>query len=230
MFSQQYEITNCRTFPLYRPERKCAENYNKWHCKFIFQTAIGILLISNHNSFRVLFDKIASVYFLWKIHLYFSVGNGQPREPALRQLYRRTFVPQSPCPGVASALLGATESIASRVIIYIYIYTHTHTIIQRTQLHAAFLGCQFTIDDRALSYPAVSRRTNWSKAVFTPRPESQLDATATCGAARNLRRERNLSCSPSLATFKLFWKRDVHRFICFIVAILGLYCALLRTS
>jgi len=42
-------------------ERKCAENYNKQHNKFIFQTAISILLISNHNSFRVLFDKIASV-------------------------------------------------------------------------------------------------------------------------------------------------------------------------
>ena len=29
----------------------------------LFLTAISILLISNHNSFRVLFDKIASVYF-----------------------------------------------------------------------------------------------------------------------------------------------------------------------
>jgi len=28
-----------------------------------FKTAVGILLISNHNSLRVLFDKIASVYF-----------------------------------------------------------------------------------------------------------------------------------------------------------------------
>jgi len=30
------------------------------------QTAISILVISNHNSFRVLFDKIASVYFYLK--------------------------------------------------------------------------------------------------------------------------------------------------------------------
>jgi len=37
----------------------------------------SILVISKHNSFRVLFDKIASVY------LYFSIGNGQPMEPAL---------------------------------------------------------------------------------------------------------------------------------------------------
>jgi len=28
------------------------------------KTAISILLISNHNSFRVPFDKIASVYFI----------------------------------------------------------------------------------------------------------------------------------------------------------------------
>ena len=28
------------------------------------------MLFSNHNSFRVLFDKIASVYFVWKIFLY----------------------------------------------------------------------------------------------------------------------------------------------------------------
>ena len=30
----------------------------------LFQTAISIWVISNHNSFRVLFDKIASVYFI----------------------------------------------------------------------------------------------------------------------------------------------------------------------
>ena len=29
-----------------------------------FKTAVGILLISNHSSLRVLFDKIASVYIL----------------------------------------------------------------------------------------------------------------------------------------------------------------------
>ena len=58
-----------------------------------YRTAISILLISNHNSQWVLFDKIASEYFIWKIYLYFSIGNGQPREPALYQLYRHTFVP-----------------------------------------------------------------------------------------------------------------------------------------
>ena len=49
------------------------------------------MLISNHNSFRVLFDKIASVYFIWKKYL-FSISNGQPREPVLCQLYRHTFI------------------------------------------------------------------------------------------------------------------------------------------
>jgi len=29
-----------------------------------FQTAIGVLIILNRNSFRVLFDKIVSVYFI----------------------------------------------------------------------------------------------------------------------------------------------------------------------
>ena len=41
--------------------------------------------MSNRNSFRVLFDKIAFVYFIWKIYLYFSIGNGQfsLKEPAV---------------------------------------------------------------------------------------------------------------------------------------------------
>jgi len=51
------------------------------------------LIISNHNSFRVLFDEIAYVYCIWKIYFYFSIGIGQLREPALCQLYRHTFVP-----------------------------------------------------------------------------------------------------------------------------------------
>jgi len=35
------------------------------------------LVISNHNIFRVLFDTVASVYFVGKMYLYFSIGNGQ---------------------------------------------------------------------------------------------------------------------------------------------------------
>jgi len=32
-------------------------------------------------------------YFFRKIYLYFSIGNCQPRKPALCQLYQHTFVP-----------------------------------------------------------------------------------------------------------------------------------------
>jgi len=35
---------------------------------FFSKTAISILLISKRKSFRVLFDKIASVYFIRKMH------------------------------------------------------------------------------------------------------------------------------------------------------------------
>jgi len=44
------------------------------------KTAVGILVISNNDSFRVLFDEIASVYFVLNVYLYFSIGNGQLRE------------------------------------------------------------------------------------------------------------------------------------------------------
>jgi len=42
---------------------------------------------------HVAFFGIASVHFIWKIYLDFSIENGQPRKPALCQLYRHTFVP-----------------------------------------------------------------------------------------------------------------------------------------
>ena len=51
-----------RYVTFYSREQKCAENYDK----FIFLTAIGILLISKHNSFRVLFDEIAFVFICLK--------------------------------------------------------------------------------------------------------------------------------------------------------------------
>jgi len=45
--------------------------------KIYFLNAVSILVVSNHNSFRVLFDKIASAHFISKIYLYFSIGNGR---------------------------------------------------------------------------------------------------------------------------------------------------------
>ena len=93
-----YYVLSCTSFTVTLiviccRERKCAENYNKWHNKY-FKNAMSI---SNHNSFRVLFDKIDSVYFISKIYLYFNVGKGQPSEPALCQLYRHMFVSYAWC-------------------------------------------------------------------------------------------------------------------------------------
>ena len=64
------------------------------------------MVILSHNGFRVLFDEIAYVYFIWKIYLYFSIGNGQTREPALCQLYRHTFVSYVLIPAKAGAQTG----------------------------------------------------------------------------------------------------------------------------
>ena len=78
-------------------ERKCAKNYNKWHHFFsFFSTAIDILVISHHNSFRVLFDKLASVYFICNMYECFiteNESNDQSSKPALCQLHRCTFIP-----------------------------------------------------------------------------------------------------------------------------------------
>ena len=58
---------------------KALKKYTKWYNKFFSWTAVSILVILNHNSFRVLFDKTASAYLIWKkIYLYFSTGDGQP--------------------------------------------------------------------------------------------------------------------------------------------------------
>ena len=60
-----------------------------------FYTALSILIISNRNSSRLLFDKekLRPYILFEKIHLHFSVEHGQPSKPALCQLYRHTFVP-----------------------------------------------------------------------------------------------------------------------------------------
>ena len=76
------------TSSAYYRERECAETYNKWRNRIISQTAISISVISHHNSFQVLFDKIASVYFTWKTFFLLLAS-----APALCQLYRHIFVP-----------------------------------------------------------------------------------------------------------------------------------------
>jgi len=52
--------------PLYNRERKCAENHNKWRNKFLNCSQHFGNFESNLNSFRVLFDKIASVIILFE--------------------------------------------------------------------------------------------------------------------------------------------------------------------
>jgi len=61
---------------------KCAENCNKRHDKMTFLNAIGILAISNRDSFRALFDKKLlpwPVFYLKNMLVgpYFSIGNRQ---------------------------------------------------------------------------------------------------------------------------------------------------------
>jgi len=46
------------------------------------------------------------IFYFWKIYLYFSIGNGQPMEPALCQLYRHTFVPYKTTWGQAFPITG----------------------------------------------------------------------------------------------------------------------------
>jgi len=45
----------------------------------VLKTAISISVISNHNSFRVLFERNC-FRFEKKVYLYFSIGNGQPMQ------------------------------------------------------------------------------------------------------------------------------------------------------
>ena len=74
-------------------ERKCAENCNKWHNKFVLLNCNQ--LFGNFQTITVSECCLKKIDFTWKkIYLYFSTGNGQPiTEPALCQLYRHTFVP-----------------------------------------------------------------------------------------------------------------------------------------
>ena len=44
----------------------------------LFFSDCNLTVILSHDGFRVLLDKIASVLFYLKIHLYFRTGNGQP--------------------------------------------------------------------------------------------------------------------------------------------------------
>ena len=72
----------------------------------MFKTAISIF--GNFKP-RQLLSAVWENWFriFWEIYSYFSIGNGQPREPALCQLYRyrRTFVPYSSVSPLSTSLL-----------------------------------------------------------------------------------------------------------------------------
>jgi len=70
----------------------------------------------------VLFDKIASVY-LKNIYLYFGIGNGQPRKPALCQLYRHIFVPYLSWDAEArvATAAGKSHQVPGTTVIYVLI-------------------------------------------------------------------------------------------------------------
>ena len=61
-------------------DEKGNENYNKQRNKIVSKTAINVLVISNHNSFRVwLFDKTATVDSISKnIFLFFALEMASP--------------------------------------------------------------------------------------------------------------------------------------------------------
>ena len=75
----------------YNREGKCAENYNKWHNKFIFLNCNQHFGNFEPQQFPGAVWQDCFRYFILKISLYFSIGNGQSREPAMCQLYRYTF-------------------------------------------------------------------------------------------------------------------------------------------
>ena len=55
----------------------------------------AFFVISNHNSFRVLFDKSSSIFFIWKNILIFYHRKWPAQGTGTVSLYRRTFVPYS---------------------------------------------------------------------------------------------------------------------------------------
>jgi len=68
--SYKYSISSAAT----NREWKCAKNIINDMINLFLWPSLSILVITNHTSFRVLFDKIASIYFicvLQKIHLLF---------------------------------------------------------------------------------------------------------------------------------------------------------------
>jgi len=108
------------------------------------------LVISNHSSFRVLFDKIVSVYFVWRIYLYFSIGNGHwPAKGTstvpITQLYFTS--PQNGSKNIVSAHFRSLftppdlrdKTLASCRAVWIESATVSEYLLQSEQLVICFL-------------------------------------------------------------------------------------------
>ena len=137
------------------------------------KTSISILAISNHNSFRVLFDKIASVYFIWKIYLYlyFSIGNGRHRDQHCANCIGTLSFPKRLRTGIARSILeyfrysakysrvAATEWLIPHVIIP----TLRTSLVERSKLN--HVGGRLLADDNVWSARNWMARTDDDAAV-----------------------------------------------------------------
>jgi len=78
---------------------------------------MSILVILNHNNFRVLFDNIAAAYFIWKIYLNFRIGIASPENEHCAN-----------CIGTLSFPMGAEGAVQS-INQFIYRDNASHDII-----------------------------------------------------------------------------------------------------
>jgi len=135
------------------------------------------LLVSQHNSLRVLFDKIASAYFVWKIYQYFSIGNGQPREPALCHLYRHTFVPyQQPLNKPLQSRSGQGYSERSKVRVSLRL-TEFEFVSDAASAPQGFAGCAWALPGATVTSAAGGGSRD---PVFASSSASALSSAVCC--------------------------------------------------
>ena len=93
-------VTECKNHPRSVISRQIG---NESVRKIIISDTIGLFFRKLQSAFWQFqaiavsecwcLTKLLPYILFEKYNLYFSIGNGQPREPALCQLYRHTFVP-----------------------------------------------------------------------------------------------------------------------------------------
>jgi len=96
VFAPQHTWRPLPLWTMHDTERKCTENYNKGHNKFIFKLQSAFWLFQTITVSKCCLIKLLPL-FIWKMYLNFSTWNGQPWERALCQLYWHTFVPYWLC-------------------------------------------------------------------------------------------------------------------------------------